>query len=199
MAHIDEVIFLWINGLVGSFPLLDRVVEWVVSDYLVPASLALTLLGLWFVGVERSVREKNQIGVLVALIAMALSSGLVLLINNGALFYHGYFRPRPFVDLDVSLLFYEPTDSSFPANTAAAAFAIAAAVWCINKRAGAALLLLAVVYGLARVYAGVHYPSDIIAGAMIGIVVALLVFKLRGLLGPIPIMIIKAARILCLA
>ena len=199
MAHADEVVFLWINGLVGSFPLLDRVVEWVVSDYLVPASLALTLLGLWFVGVERSVRERNQIGVLVALIAMALSSGLVLLINNGALFYHGYFRPRPFVDLDVSLLFYEPTDSSFPANTAAASFAIAAAVWGVNRRVGLALFVAAGLYGFARVYAGVHYPLDILAGAMIGVVVAFLVSKLKDLLEPVPTMVIKAARIFCLA
>ena len=167
--------------------------QWVVSDYLVPAALALTLLGLWFVGDGASARLKNQVGVLVALSSMALSSGTVMLINSM------YFRPRPFADHDVSLLFYQPTDSSFPANPAAATFAIAAAVWGINRRAGLALFVVAGLYGVARVYAGVHYPLDIVAGALIAFVVTFLVFKLREALEPLPTMVIKAARILCLA
>ena len=193
MAHADEVLFLWLNGWVGRAPALDRLVEWVVSDYLVPAALALTLLGLWFVGDGASARLKNQVGVLVALSSMALSSGTVMLINSM------YFRPRPFADHDVSLLFYQPTDSSFPANPAAATFAIAAAVWGINRRAGVALLVMAWFYGAARVYAGVHYPLDIVSGALIAFVVTFLVFKLREVLEPLPTMVIKAARILCLA
>ena len=195
MAHADEVLFLWINGWVGRFPLLDRMTEWVVSDYLVPVSLALTLLGLWFVGDERTARQRYQIGVLVALSAMALASGTVFLIN--AL----YTRPRPFdvEGMDVSLLFYQPTDSSFPANPAAVTFAIAAAVWGLNRRVGLVLFLVAGLYGLARVYAGVHYPLDIVAGALIGVAVAFLVSKLKDLLDPLPTMVIKVARILCLA
>ena len=50
MAYSDKVVFLWINGWVGKFPLFDAAMEWVVSDYMVPALLALTLLGLWFAG-----------------------------------------------------------------------------------------------------------------------------------------------------
>ena len=57
---------------------------------------------------------RNQVGVLVALASMAIASGSVFALNVV------YFRDRPFVDLDVSLLFYEPTNSSFPANSAAA-------------------------------------------------------------------------------
>ena len=193
MAHADEIVFLWINGWVGRFPLLDRAVEWAVSDYLVPVSLALTLLGLWLAGEERAERQRHQIGVLVALSSMALASWAVMLINGV------YFRPRPFVDHDVALLFYQPTDSSFPSNPAAAMFAIAAGVWGVNRQLGTALFLVAGLYGFARVYAGVHYPSDVIAAALIGVVVALLVFKLRDLLEPLPTMVIKAARILCLA
>ena len=193
MAHADETVFLWINGWVGKAPLFDRAMEWLVSDYLVPVGLALTLVGLWFVGDERAVRQRHQIGLFVALSSMALASWAVFLINGV------YYRPRPFVDLDVSLLFYQPTDSSFPSNSAAASFAIAAAVWGVNRRAGLALFLAAGLHGFARVYAGVHYPLDIVSGALIGIVVAFLVFKLKDLLEPLPTMAIKAARILCLA
>jgi undecaprenyl-diphosphatase len=193
MAHADEVVFLWLNGWVGRSALFDGIVGWVVSDYLVPAGMALTLLGLWFVGVDGAARMKHQVGVFAALTAMGLASWVVFISNDL------YFRPRPFIDHDVSLLFYQPTDSSFPSNPAAASFAIAAAVWGVNRRVGAVLLFGAGAYSFARVYAGVHYPVDVLAAALIGIVVAYLVLKLRDLLEPLPTMVIKAARILCLA
>ena len=192
-ARVDDEVFLWINGWVGAFPAFDRVTDWVVSDYMVPAGLALTLIGLWFVGENGAVRLKNQIGVMVALSAMGLASWSVYLLNGV------FFRDRPFIDHNVSMLFYRPDDSSFPANSAAATFAIAAAVWGINKRVGTVLFVVAAVYGLTRVYAGVHYPLDIVAAAVIGVVVTMLVFRLKDLLEPLPSMVIRAARILCLA
>lgn len=193
LAHADEVVFLWINGLVGTFRPLDEAMEWIVSDYLVPAAMALTLLGLWFGGSASARRMRNQVGVLVALASMAIASGAVFALNGV------YFQDRPFVDLDVSLLFYEPTDSSFPANSAAAMFGLAAAVWGIDRRLGAALTLMAALFSFSRVYAGVHYPLDIVAAAAIGFVAAGVTLKLRRLVEPLPTMVIKAARILCLA
>ena len=193
MADADEAVFLWINDWVGRAPLFDSVMEWVVSDYLVPVVLTLTLVGLWFVGSDSATRQKHQIGVFVAVGALALANWTVFIINQL------YMRDRPFVDHDVSLLFYQTTDPSFPANPAAASFAIAAAVWGVNRRVGTALFAVAGLFVFARVYAGVHYPLDVIAGAIIGIVIARLVFRLRHLLEPLPTMAIRAARILCLA
>ena len=197
MANADETLFLWINGIAGrlddSLPVINRAAEWFVSDYLVPVSLALALIALWFVGKDRATRKMHQIGVFVALSSMAFASLAVFTINAA------YFRPRPFVDHDVTLLFYQPTDSSFPANAVAATFGIAAAVWSVNRRWGTVLLVGASLHGIARVYAGVHYPMDIVAGALIGIVVTSLVFRLKDLLGLLPTWVIKAARILCLA
>ena len=193
MANADEKVLLWLNGIAGEFSVLDRVIRWTVSDYLIPVSLALGLILLWFSGSDRVSRQRHQIGVFVALSSMALSSLAVFTINAV------YFRPRPFLDHDVTLLFYQPTDSSFPANPIAAAFGIAAGVWGVNRRVGTVFLLAAGIYALARVLAGVHYPSDVIAGALIAVVVTVLTFKIKDLLGPIPIWVIKGARILCLA
>jgi undecaprenyl-diphosphatase len=193
LAKADETVFLWLNGLVGELPFFDRIVELVVSDYLVPVSLALALVGMWFAGGDKLTRQKHQIGVFVALSAMAISSLAVFTINAA------YFRPRPFVDHEVTRLFYAPTDSSFPSNPAAAAFAIAVAVWAVNRRLGSLLLTAAALYGFARVYAGVHYPLDIVSGALIAIVVTFLTFKIRDLLGPILTWVIKVGRIFCLA
>ena len=132
MAYADEKVFLWINGLVGKFTLLDEAVKWVVSDYMVPVGLALALVGMWFIGKDQLTRQKHQIGVFVALSSMGFSSLSVFIINAV------YFRPRPFADHDVSLLFYEPTDSSFPANAVAVTFGIAIGVWGVNRRLGTA-------------------------------------------------------------
>ena len=193
MANADEKLFLWLNGWVGTFSPFDRLMELVVSDYLIPVGLALTLLGMWFAGKDLETRYRHQIGLFVALTSMALSSLVVFIIN--AL----YSRPRPFVDHDVSMLFYQPTDSSFPSNPIAAAFAIAATMWVVNRRVGMVLLATTGIYAFSRVYAGVHYPLDVTAAALIGIVVTFLVFRLKDLLEPILTLVIKAARIFCLA
>ena len=169
--------------------------RWIASDYLVPVTLALTLVALWFIGRDGRTRMRHQIGMFVALASMGLSSLSVFIVN---IFYS---RPRPFdaLGLDETLLFYRPTDSSFPSHSAAAAVAVAAAVWTVNRPVGASLIALAALYGFARVYVGVHYPLDIAAGAAIGIVVTCLTLGLKNLLQPLPTWVVKAARILCLA
>ena len=194
LADADKAIFLWINALVGNVPAVDAVMGWVASDYLVPVSMGLTLVALWFIGSDAPQRMRYQIGMFTALTAMALSSLAVFICN--ALF----FRPRPFDGLDgVTLLFYQPTDSSFPSNSAAVAFGIAAGVWCVNRRIGAALFLAAAVYGFSRIYVGVHYPADILGSIAIALTVTALTLRLRNLLMPILVAVIKAARLFAIA
>lgn len=194
MADADKAVLLWLNGFVGRSSAFDEIIGWLASDYLIPVSLSLTLVAMWFIGQNKEVRLKYQLTIFVALTAMALSSLAVFIINAF------YFRPRPFDSFDsLTLLFYKPTDSSFPANSAAATFAIAAAVWSINRPIGTAMFVAAGLYGFARVFAGVHYPLDIIAGALIALAVVFLVILMRKLLMPILVAVIKAARILCLA
>lgn len=193
MAEADAKVFLWINNWVGHFSILDEIAKIVVSDYLIPAIFALILLGIWFGGAEPSTRERHQKAVFVATSALGIANLVVFIINSF------YFRPRPFTHYEINLLFYQPTDSGFPANPMAVTFAIATAVWGANRKLGTILYLLAIFFALARVYAGVFYPLDVIAGAAIGIVVAYLMSKLRVLLEPLPTMVIKLARIFCLA
>ncbi len=193
MASADATVFLWINGWVGRFSVVDTIAKVVVSDYLIPVFLALTLLALWFAGKDRDTRERYQKAVFVGASAIGISNLVVFVIN------HLYFRPRPFTQYEVSLLFYQPTDSSFPANPAAIAFAVAATVWAVNRGLGWALFAVASVFSISRVYAGVFYPSDILAGAMIGIVAAYVLSRVRILLEPLPTLVIRLARIFCLA
>ncbi len=193
MANPDETLFLWINGFVGAVPIVDAAAELAASDYLAPAILAFALIVVWFAERDAELRVRQQVGALVALSSMGLS-GLVVFIAN--MFY---FRPRPFAELDVNLLFYEPTDSSFPANSAAAAFGIAFGIWGVNRRIGWFAVGVAGSYGLARVYVGVHYPLDILAGAAIAADVTFAVFRLSEFAMPLLVGVIRCLRVLRLA
>ena len=193
MANADQTIFLWINGLAGIFGPIDLLAGLLAGDYFVPVGLSLTLVAMWFAGPDKGTRQRYQLGLIVALTSMALSSLVVLIVNAQ------YFRPRPFETVDVTHLMYMPTDSSFPANAMAATFGMASAVWGVNRKVGTALLVAAGIYGFARVMAGVHYPLDIVGGAAIGVVTAFFVFKLRDLLMPVLVAALRFARIFCLA
>lgn len=61
-----------------------------------------------------------------------------------------------------------PMSTSFPSGHTASAFAFAGGVGGSNPTLGAPLTLAAAVVGYTRVHAGVHYPGDVVAGALIG-------------------------------
>ena len=196
MADADTAIFVWLNGLAGSVGPVDSAARVLGSDYAVPAAMGLTILAHWFAGGDADDRMRRQVGVFVALTAVALASWIVFAGNEL------YFRPRPFdgaLDHEVMVLLYRPTDSSFPSNSAAVAFAAAAGVWLISRRAGLALFGLAAAYGTARVYGGIHYPLDIVGGAAVGLVAAAMARGFWRLIDPVPAVIIRAMRILCVA
>lgn len=70
-------------------------------------------------------------------------------------------------------------NGGFPSGHTAAAFALALTIWKHDKKAGIVFLVSAVVVGIARVLANVHYPVDILGGAVLGIIDALVVEKLH--------------------
>ena len=193
VSQIDEEVFLWINGWVGTSPLFDRVVQLLVSDYLIPVVFSVVLLGLWFGWADQAMRERHQRGVMLAGIAVGIASALVKISN---VFYD---RPRPFESLDVVLLFYPPTDSSFPANPVAVAIAMATGAWMANKRIGTVMYIGAFVYGFSRVYAGVFYPMDVLGGALIGVSATYLVYIVLKRIEPVPTLFLRLVRFLSIA
>ncbi len=84
-------------------------------------------------------------------------------------------RPRPFIESNINLLLEHPATSSFPSGHAAFYFAFSALVYFYNKKLGALFLIATLILSLSRVYVGVHWPSDVLAGAVIGIFSAWLV------------------------
>ncbi len=193
LSQVDAEVFLWINGWVGASSTWDRVVQWVVSDYLVPVVFSLALLGIWFAWGDQAMRERHQRGVMLAGLSVGVASAVVKIFN---LFY---FRTRPFDSLEVELLFYPPTDSSFPANPVAVTVAMATGVWMINRRIGSAMYVVALLYGFSRVYAGVFYPLDVVGGALIGVASVGLSYMILKRVEPLPTLSLRLARFLCLA
>jgi undecaprenyl-diphosphatase len=109
-----------------------------------------------------------------AAVAATAAAGLALLIAQPLA--NAIDRARPFVDhpAQAHLLVARSTDPSFPSDHATGAFAIAVAIWLYDRTAGAVFLTLAVLVSVARVYVGIHYPSDVLGGAVLGTLVALL-------------------------
>jgi undecaprenyl-diphosphatase len=118
---------------------------------------------------------------------------------------HLIFEPRPFVAHAVHLLIAHPADASFPSDHSAVSFAVAAMLlftvptllahaWKQRVILGGLqrwrsfllplvlmglAILMACSIGIARVFVGVHYPGDILGGAMSGIAAAGIVMALR--------------------
>lgn len=163
---LDIQLFHLLNGLVGQSFLLDRAIVFCASylAYFVPPAFLVLLI---FSGYSR--REKFEMFFVVAAASVVARAGITELIR---FFYH---RPRPFSVLPTEQLI---TDNawSFPSGHATFFFALATAIYLYNKKWGTGFFVAAAVMSLARVIAGVHYPSDVVGGAVIGAAVAYLVF-----------------------
>lgn len=166
LLHADRAVFLFINGLGGHFAFIDDFVAGIANDYFLIVGFFLILIALWF-GTRDAVQRKiNQTAAISAIISLGIAQSIVDILNVF------FFRPRPFTILPTRLLFYAPTDSSFPSNAATIAFAIAFGTFFVNRKAGGILLILASMLAFARVYVGIHYPSDVLGGAAIAAVTA---------------------------
>lgn len=111
-----------------------------------------------------------------AAVAAGLSAGLALAV--GKVISELVDRARPFVadPHGVHLFSGHAADPSFPSDHATGAFAVAMAIWLRNRRWGTVALIAAAVLSVGRVAIGVHYPSDVLAGAALGCAAALLLF-----------------------
>lgn len=193
---IDTRIFYFINGLAGKVAIIDRFFKGISNDYFAAITCCLILIWLWFGTRDPARREINQRAVLVAAISIGLTNLLVFISNQV------YFRTRPFDLLplyDVNLLFYRPTDPSFPSNLAAVLFAIAIPIFMKNKGWGAVLLVIATLASFGRVYMGIHYPFDILGGAGVGALGALMAMGTAWLITPLINLIMKFLQRISLA
>jgi len=108
-------------------------------------------------------REAWLICALLAPIAIALNYVVKLIVK----------RPRPVLE-GLPPLGGAPSSLSFPSAHATSSFAVATAMTRVDPL-GALAFLLAFALALGRPYLGMHYPSDVLAGAVLGIILGLIV------------------------
>ena len=89
-------------------------------------------------------------------------------------------RERPYQVLDVRQLVDEDENKSFPSNHVQLSFALSTIVLYFYKKPGMILFLLSAIMAFGRIYVGVHYPSDVLAGAMIGVLLSTLILKVNS-------------------
>jgi len=111
-------------------------------------------------------------------IAVAAAASTAVALAIGAVLSHLVDRARPFVadPGGVHQFGHHAADAGFPSDHATASFAIATAILLRNRRWGIVALALATLLALTRVAIGVHYPSDVLAGAALGAATALALY-----------------------
>lgn len=178
MNSFDFILLQWITAYANTWPWFDGLLAFLVNWEIAKGGFILTLYWWSWFQPEKH-REQHRARLLVALAAAMLALAVAAV---AALAFP--YRPRPRV-----LVGMEPPSggwaewSAFPSDHATLFFALTAGLWTASRRLGIVALLHAVfVVCWPRVYLGLHYPTDILAGAGIGTVVALVAQRRQALL-----------------
>ncbi|MDE6970349.1 MAG: phosphatase PAP2 family protein [Eubacterium sp.] len=165
---MNQMIELLANTDIG---ILLYIQEHIRTPWLTPVVIFITSLGnagiFWILlSALLLVSKKTRKAGFISFLALFAS----LLINN-LLLKNLVARMRPFDAYQALLpLVARPVDFSFPSGHTGSSFASAYVLYKrLPKKAGLAALVLAVLIGLSRLYVGVHYPSDVLAGVFTGI------------------------------
>lgn len=167
---LDTVVFRLINNLAGQSGVLD-ILGIFAATFLLPILLFL-LLPVVFLN-KKIVEEKWW-----EFIVRALCVGGLAYVARTILGWL-FFRWRPFAALpDVhQLISMAPAESSFPSGHASVAFALAFYVFFHDRGWGWSFIVMAALITLGRIFVGVHYPLDVMAGLVVGYLAAWLVRK----------------------
>ena len=159
MFEFDTTLFLWLNATAASPSWVVPLARFASID--LPQWLIAGTVGAFMVG-EKSVR-RVVVRVLVAMLAAWLLARLG---------QHLWPMPRPFAS-GIGTAWLPHRDSAgFPSTHASVAFAFASAVAAFSghRLAGGAAMLAALLVAWSRVALGLHFPSDVLAGAVVGFV-----------------------------
>ncbi|MDX6580875.1 MAG: undecaprenyl-diphosphatase [Solirubrobacterales bacterium] len=163
---MDFTLYHGLNSLAVKSDRIEDVLQFIAlyGQYFFVALLAGLFLarGKW---ASRNARH----GVIAAGLSAALALGIAQVLASL------WERPRPYVTHpgDAHLFIAPSPDTSFPSDHATAAFAIATAIWLRSRRAGEIAFVMAGLLAVSRVAVGTHYPSDVLAGAVVGVAAAL--------------------------
>jgi undecaprenyl-diphosphatase len=168
LRHFDFRSYLFFYHMANSHP-------WLSYFYFYFAKYGIILIFLSFVYL---IYKKTINAFICSLLAMAIAGTASFLIN---IFWQ---RPHPFESHFGEII--QPiinglriSASSFPSIHTYIAFAIAVSIFLYgHRRLGTVLFIIAILIGLSRIGTGLHYPTDIVAGAVIGIISGIVAFRI---------------------
>lgn len=166
MQNLDLSIFRWLNSWVG----INDFYDWGIifkAEYLLYVVIVAVFAFFVF--------DRNQTRVKWVIIH-AFSAGILARFIFKPVIVFFWDRARPFAVLsNFHQLVSENAGGAMPSGHAVFSFAIAMAVYYYYPKTSILFFLAAISMGIARVAAGVHWPSDILAGAVVGIFSAWLI------------------------
>ena len=168
MSELNVKFFFILNNWAGQSTVLDRIIVF-FADRLayVYVIIALGILFFWKTSLAKKIQA--SIG---AFITLFLARGVFV-----ELIRFFYVHPRPMEALTGVHELLTETSSSFPSGHATFFFALSTYIYGYDRKMGWGFFILSAAMGFARVVAGVHYPLDILGGAILGVCIGLAVFK----------------------
>ena len=157
LLHIDGQILLWIQEYL-RFPALTSVMKDITN--LGNAGILWILITIVLL-LDKKTRNVGYMS------ALALIGSLIV---DNILLKNLVARTRPYEVIDgLKLLIEKQSDYSFPSGHTGSSFASAIVLWKeLPRKYGVMALIVAVLIAYSRLYVGVHYPSDVLAGVVIG-------------------------------
>lgn len=165
---MDTKIFEWIHNWTGQYKILDLLGIF-LAEYL---PYILIIIFVILVLLEKDWR-KRLYQLFLGALSVLLARGIIVEIIR-----YFYQSPRPYIALVFKPLIDLEFSNSFPSGHASVFFALAMTVFLFNKKWSYYFFAGAILIGLARVYVGVHWPTDILGGIVVGILSALFVWKI---------------------
>jgi membrane-associated phospholipid phosphatase len=171
LPAFDIPIYRAFNAFCGWSPKLDRIL---LQAAALKSALVMVVFGfLWF-------RRDGDVSLRRELLVTTIIAVPISLILNRALSTLVPFRDRPIYSIGGNFPSIEwradlENWSSFPSDHATYLFAIAAGLWLVSRPWGVVFGMAATAVTLTRIFVGVHFPSDILTGALIGIATSLAV------------------------
>ncbi len=166
ITQIDIQIMMWIQEHMQS-EFMDSFMKFItwIGDWML---LWAILFVIYFIFKKKDRNAK----------ILALSLCISFLVNQ-VILKNMVRRPRPFIEnAQLPSLIKEPTSYSFPSSHSATSFAVASALSLTNKSLRFISYLLASLIAFSRVYLNVHHPSDVVVGALVGILSTIVAEKI---------------------
>jgi undecaprenyl-diphosphatase len=166
LVNLDTQLFLFFNNTLAN-SVFDSLMPIITNDWVLRVVFLIIVVLLLIFG-----KKQGRIAALLCIISVAFSDQITSHLIKPII---GRVRPCHIIP-DVHLLVACSQGLSFPSSHAANSFAIATLISLSYRRQVWLLLSVAVIVSYSRIAVGVHYPFDVLAGALVGVICALAVF-----------------------